>query len=79
MGQLKFTYTAPQPVTHLKIIDMDMNRIKCHAIAGIICVTLNVMSCLLKPKAKVSDLAHATGQRLTMKALEIAWVTCPQY
>ncbi|EEV9288512.1 IS1 family transposase, partial [Escherichia coli] len=33
--QLQFTYTASQPGTHQKIIDMAMNGVGCRAIARI--------------------------------------------
>ncbi|MEJ3167579.1 IS1-like element transposase, partial [Escherichia coli] len=32
--QLQFTYTASQPGTHQKIIDMAMNGVGCRATAG---------------------------------------------
>ncbi|ENB29224.1 insA N-terminal domain protein, partial [Escherichia coli BCE032_MS-12] len=40
--QLQFTYTASQPGTHQKIIDMAMNGVGCRATARIMGVGLNV-------------------------------------
>ncbi|WP_213055903.1 IS1 family transposase, partial [Escherichia coli] len=39
--QLQFTYTASQPGTHQKIIDMAMNGVGCRATARIMGVGLN--------------------------------------
>ena len=39
--QLQFTYTASQPGTHQKIIDMDMNGVGSRATARIMGVGLN--------------------------------------
>ncbi len=41
--QLQFTYTASQPGTHQKIIDMAMNGVGCRASARIMGVGLNVV------------------------------------
>ncbi|WP_308460846.1 IS1-like element transposase, partial [Klebsiella pneumoniae] len=40
--QLTFTYTASQPGTHQKIIDMAMNGVGCRATARIMGIGLNV-------------------------------------
>ncbi len=49
--QLQFTYTASQPGTHQKIIDMAMNG-----------VGLNTILRHLKTQAAVGNLAHTAGQ-----------------
>ena len=41
--QLTFTYTASQPGTHQKIIDMAMNGVGCRASARIIGIGLNTI------------------------------------
>lgn len=41
--QLQFTYTASQPGTHQKIIDMAMNDVGCRASARIMGVSLNTI------------------------------------
>ncbi|BED53684.1 transposase (plasmid) [Escherichia coli] len=41
--QLQFTYTASQPGTHQKIIDMAMNGVGCRATARIMGVSLNTI------------------------------------
>ncbi len=41
--QLQFTYTASQPGTHQKIIDMAMNGVGCRATARIMGVGLNTV------------------------------------
>ncbi|WP_139064499.1 IS1 family transposase, partial [Shigella sonnei] len=41
--QLQFTYTASQPGTHQKIIDMAMNGVRCRATARIMGVGLNTI------------------------------------
>jgi transposase-like protein len=41
--QLQFTYTASQPGTHQKIIDMAMNGAGCRATARIMGVGLNTI------------------------------------
>ncbi len=41
--QLQFTYTASQPGTHQKIIDMAMNGVGCRATARIMGVGLNTI------------------------------------
>jgi transposase-like protein len=41
--QLRFTYTASQPGTHQKIIDMAMNGVGCRATARIMGVGLNTI------------------------------------
>lgn len=40
---LQFTYTASQPGTHQKIIDMAMNGVGCRATARIMGVGLNTI------------------------------------
>nr|QTX14334.1 IS1 protein InsA [Klebsiella pneumoniae] len=61
--QLQFTYTASQPGTHQKIIDMAMNGVGCRASARIMGVGLNtVFTSLKKTQAAVGNLAHTTGQ-----------------
>ncbi|WP_407242872.1 IS1 family transposase [Escherichia coli] len=61
--QLQFTYTASQPGTHQKIIDMAMNGVGCRATARIMGVGLNTILRHLKTQAAVGNLAHTTGQR----------------
>jgi len=39
---LTLTYTASQPGTHQKIIDMAMNSVECRASARIIGIVLNI-------------------------------------
>ncbi len=56
--QLQFTYTASQPGTHQKIIDMAMNGVGCRASARIMGVGLNTVL----RHAAVGNLAHTTGQ-----------------
>ncbi len=46
--QLQFTYTASQPGTHQKIIDMAMNGVGCRATARIMGVGLNTIFTSLK-------------------------------
>ncbi|WP_252861775.1 IS1 family transposase, partial [Shigella sonnei] len=41
--QLQFTYTASQPGTHQKIIDMAMNGVGCRATARLMGVGLNTI------------------------------------
>ncbi|EFU98682.1 insertion element IS1 protein insA [Escherichia coli 3431] len=60
--QLQFTYTASQPGTHQKIIDMAMNGVGCRASARIMGVGLNTVLRHLKLQAAVGNLAHTTGQ-----------------
>ncbi|SPW81788.1 IS1 orfA [Escherichia coli] len=60
--QLQFTYTASQPGTHQKIIDMAMNGVGCRASARIMGVGLNTVLRHLKTQAAVGNLAHTTGQ-----------------
>ncbi len=60
--QLQFTYTASQPGTHQKIIDMAMNGVGCRATARIMGVGLNTILRHLKTQAAVGNLAHTTGQ-----------------
>jgi hypothetical protein len=60
--QLQFTYTASQPGTHQKIIDMAMNGIGCRASARIMGVSLNTILRHLKTQAAVGKLTHTTGQ-----------------
>jgi hypothetical protein len=60
--QLQFTYTASQPGTHQKIIDMAMNGVGCRASARIMGVGLNTILRHLKTQAAVGKLTHTTGQ-----------------
>ncbi len=60
--QLQFTYTASQPGTHQKIIDMAMNGVGCRATARIMGVCLNTILRHLKTQAAVGNLAHTAGQ-----------------
>ncbi len=60
--QLQFTYTASQPGTHQKIIDMAMNGVGCRATARIMGVGLNTILRHLKTQAAVGNLAHTAGQ-----------------
>jgi hypothetical protein len=50
--QLQFTYTASQPGTHQKIIDMAMNGVGCRASARIMGVGLNTILRHLKTQAE---------------------------
>ncbi|WP_407227443.1 IS1 family transposase [Escherichia coli] len=59
--QLQFTYTASQPGTHQKIIDMAINGVGCRASARIMGVGLNTVLRHLKTQAAVGNLAHTTG------------------
>ncbi|WP_252965771.1 IS1 family transposase, partial [Shigella sp. SHS-2] len=54
--QLQFTYTASQPCTHQKIIDMAMNGVGCRASARIMGVGLNTVLSLkkLRPQSVTS-------------------------
>ncbi len=61
-GNLQFTYTASQPGTHQKIIDMAMNGVGCRATARIMGVGLNTILRHLKTQAAVGNLAHTAGQ-----------------
>ncbi len=54
--QLQFTYTASQPGTHQKIIDMAMNGVGCRATARIMGVCLNTILRHLKTQAAVGNL-----------------------
>ncbi len=56
--QLQFTYTASQPGTHQKIIDMHMMR-GCRATARIMGVGLNTILRHLKTQAAVGNLAYS--------------------
>jgi hypothetical protein len=58
----QFTYTASQPGTHQKIIDMAMNGVGCRASARIMGVGLNTILRHLKTQAAVGNLAHTAGQ-----------------
>ncbi len=53
--QLQFTYTASQPGTHQKIIDMAMNGVGCRATARIMGVGLNTIFRHLKTQAAVGN------------------------
>ncbi len=57
--QLQFTYTASQPGTHQKIIDMAMNGVGCRATARIMGVVLNTILRHLKTQAAVGNLAYS--------------------
>ncbi len=59
--QLQFTYTASQPGTHQKIIDMAMNGVGCRATARIMGVGLNTILRHLKTQAAVGNLAYKPG------------------
>ncbi len=50
--QLTFTYTASQPGTHQKIIDMAMNGFGCRATARIMGIGLNTIFRHLKNSAR---------------------------
>ncbi|WP_238585204.1 IS1-like element transposase, partial [Shigella flexneri] len=52
--QLQFTYTASQPGTHQKIIDMAMNGVGCRASARIMGVGLNTVLRHLKNSGPLS-------------------------
>ncbi len=56
------SYTASQPGTHQKIIDMAMNGVGCRATARIMGVGLNTILRHLKTQAAVGNLAHTAGQ-----------------
>jgi hypothetical protein len=60
--QISFTYTASQPGTHQKIIDMAMNGVGCRASARIMGVGLNTILRHLKTQAGAGNIAHTTGQ-----------------
>ncbi|MBL3976328.1 hypothetical protein FQP74_20835 [Escherichia coli] len=47
--QLQFTYTASQPGTHQKIIDMAMNGVGCHVFGERTIATLERLMSLLSP------------------------------
>ena len=53
--QLQFTYTASQPGTHQKIIDMAMNGVGCRASARIMGVGLNTILRHLKNSGRGND------------------------
>ena len=53
--QRTFTYTASQPGTHQKIIDMAMNGVGCRASARIIGIGLNTILRHLKTQAPFSN------------------------
>ncbi|WP_407245173.1 IS1-like element transposase [Klebsiella pneumoniae] len=55
-------YTASQPGTHQKIIDMAMNGVGCRASARIMGVGFNTILRHLKTQAVVGILAHTAGQ-----------------
>ncbi len=57
--QLQFTYTASQPGTHQKIIDMAMNGVGCRVTARIMGVGLNTILRHLKTQAAVGNRAHS--------------------
>ncbi|VCY99639.1 hypothetical protein BANRA_04669 [Escherichia coli] len=60
--QLQFTYTASQPGTHQKIIDMAMNGVGCRATARIMGVSLNTILRHLKLRPQSVTSAHTAGQ-----------------
>ncbi|WP_407214825.1 IS1-like element transposase [Enterobacter kobei] len=62
--QLQFTYTASQPGTHQKIIDMAMNGVGCRASARIMGVGLNTILRHLKTQAAVGK-THAYNRAVT--------------
>ncbi|EMW91573.1 insA N-terminal domain protein [Escherichia coli 180050] len=57
--QLQFTYTASQPGTHQKIIDMAMNGVGCRATARIMGVGLNT---ILRHILPISPCRHQSHQ-----------------
>lgn len=59
--QLTFTYTASQPGTHQKIIDMAMNGVGCRASARIIGIGLNTIFRHLKTQPPLSNLAYTAA------------------
>ncbi len=61
-GNCSSLYTASQPGTHQKIIDMAMNGVGCRATARIMGVGLNTILRHLKTQAAVGNLAHTAGQ-----------------
>ncbi|XNM43870.1 IS1 family transposase [Escherichia coli] len=62
--QLQFTYTASQPGTHQKIIDMAMNGVGCRATAphNHRRWPQHDFTSLKKLRPAVGNLAHTTGQ-----------------
>ncbi|EJF22762.1 insertion element IS1 protein InsA [Citrobacter sp. A1] len=63
--QLQFTYTASQPGTHQKIIDMAMNGVGCRATARIMGVGLNtILSGLNRASAGCFTRMTGSGRRL---------------
>ncbi len=59
--QLQFTYTASQPGTHQKIIDMAMNGVGCRASARIMGVSLNTVLRHLKNSGQFRICFPASG------------------
>ncbi|WP_447418388.1 IS1 family transposase, partial [Escherichia coli] len=60
--QLQFTYTASQPGTHQKIIDMAMNGVGCRATARIMGVGLNTIFRHLKNSGRSRSPARMDEQ-----------------
>jgi hypothetical protein len=71
--QLQFTYTASQPGTHQKIIDMAMNGVGCRATARIMGVGLNTILRHLKTQAAVGNLAHTAGHVIVCAEMDEQW------
>ncbi len=71
--QLQFTYTASQPGTHQKIIDMAMNGVGCRATARIMGVGLNTILRHLKTQAAVGNLAHTAGDVIVCAEMDEQW------
>ncbi|ENA8935604.1 IS1 family transposase, partial [Escherichia coli] len=61
--QLQFTYTASQPGTHQKIIDMAMNGVGCRATARIMGVGLNTILRHLKNSGRSRSRIQPGSQR----------------
>ncbi len=61
--QLQFTYTASQPGTHQKIIDMAMNGVGCRATARIMGVGLNTIFRHLKNSGRNSRAVTSSSAR----------------
>ncbi|CAK1217913.1 IS1-like element transposase [Escherichia coli] len=71
--QLQFTYTASQPGTHQKIIDMAMNGVGCRATARIMGVDTQHGAAPFKTQAAVGNLAH-TAKAVTSSSAR-KWTT----
>lgn len=70
--QLQFTYTASQPGTHQKIIDMAMNGVGCRATARIMGVGLNTIFRHLKKHTQQLVLGS-----LAFMVVFLHWLTKP--